>query len=277
MSDLCAANITPPLFSNAYDDDSTHFDHHDCEYFSDDELDLYDEYDIHLDRNRHRKNNRGNARKGKAKENNYAPTNKKQQKKLCIKRCKNEIDCKKLSKKKLARVKEYEAQLLARKENIRQKVEKLMDSYYYNCNYDDYESYCSRGELLQMAGILPAEDLGIEEGEGYQRLLDILSGDASITPEDYDLLLQLDSNNHTETMDAKTINQMPEIKANVNGIDGVVKGKQCEICLEEWDDSTILRKLPCGHAFCKECIDYWLSEVNQNCPSLGCFWSNDNI
>ncbi|GFH46139.1 hypothetical protein CTEN210_02613 [Chaetoceros tenuissimus] len=275
MSDLCAANITPPVFSSAYDDNSTHSDEHDSEYSNDDELDLYDEYDIHIDRNRHRKNTRGSARKGKAKTSNHAPINKKQQKKLCLKRY-NEEDCKTLSKKKLARVKEYEAQLLARKENIRRKVEKLMESYYYDCEYSDYESYCSRGELLQMAGILPAEDLGIEEGEGYQRLLDILSGDASITPEDYDLLLQLDSNNHTDTMDTTIINRMPEIKANVHDIHCAVKGKQCEICLEEWDDSTILRKLPCGHAFCKECIDYWLSEVNQNCPSLGCFWSNDN-
>jgi len=138
MSDLCAANITPPLFSNAYlyYDDSTHSDHHDCEYFSDDELDLYDEYDNHLDRNRHR-------RKGKAKESNYAPTNKKQQKKLCIKRC-NEIYYKTLSKKKSARVKEYEAQLLARKQNIRQKVEKLMDSYdYIHKTRKAITQYCS--------------------------------------------------------------------------------------------------------------------------------------
>lgn len=276
MSDLCAANITLPVLSNTCGDDSTHSDEDESEYFSDDESDLYDEYDIHLDRNRHRKDFRGNTRKGKAKTSNYAPINKKQQRKLCIKRY-NEDDCKTLSKKKLARVKEYEAQLLSRKENIRRKIEKHVESFYNDYDYDDYESYCSRGELLQMTGILPAEDLGMEEGEDYQKLLDILCGDASITPEDYDLLLQLDSNNHTDTMDTKMINQMPEIKANVIANDCVVKGKQCEICLEEWDDSTILRKLPCGHAFCKECIDYWLSEFNQNCPNLGCFWSNDNI
>merc|ERR1712045_79424 len=44
----------------------------------------------------------------------------------------------------------------------------------------------------------------------YDRLLSIFNGD-DITPEDYDLLLQLDTNNAKKTMDEKAISEIPII------------------------------------------------------------------
>jgi len=127
--------------------------------------------------------------------------------------------------------------------------------------------------------ILPAESLGLEEGPMYERLLSILEGD-DITPEDYDLLLQLDNNNVKTTMDNKEIS---EIKLLVLGDaieeDIFQKSSTCDICLESFKElpkGTQVRQLPCNHVFCKECIDYWFSEVSTKCPNLSCYWHNEN-
>jgi hypothetical protein len=39
----------------------------------------------------------------------------------------------------------------------------------------------------------------------------------------------------------------------------------CSICLDNFNEMTILRKLICNHSFHIECIEKWLSE-NTNCP-----------
>ena len=51
---------------------------------------------------------------------------------------------------------------------------------------------------------------------------------------------------------------------------------KCDICLESWSNlssGTELRCLPCNHIFCKSCIDDWLSQSSQKCPTLSCFWT----
>ena len=113
----------------------------------------------------------------------------------------------------------------------------------------------------------------------YERLLNILEGD-DIAPEDYELLLQLDSNNVKRTLEEKTIKKIP-----VMTIGGVGEGKipveeiqieHCEICLEPWIANAEVRHLPCKHVFCKDCIDYWLKEVSQKCPTLSCYWCKED-
>lgn len=39
----------------------------------------------------------------------------------------------------------------------------------------------------------------------------------------------------------------------------------CTICLAEYQDEELMRKLPCDHAYHSECIDKWLNRVN-HCP-----------
>lgn len=39
----------------------------------------------------------------------------------------------------------------------------------------------------------------------------------------------------------------------------------CSICLDNFNEPVILRKLICNHSFHIECIEKWLSE-NTNCP-----------
>lgn len=139
-------------------------------------------------------------------------------------------------------------------------------------------------EPLSSDYILGAEDLGIHDESMYDRLLDIMDGD-DITPEDYDLLLLLDSNNIKSTLTEKDIEEIPVVVIGDHDEHNGENGKalesegneinRCEICLEEWTAYAEVRKLPCGHMFCKECIDHWLTNESQKCPNLSCYWSKE--
>jgi hypothetical protein len=39
----------------------------------------------------------------------------------------------------------------------------------------------------------------------------------------------------------------------------------CSICLTEFEDGAIMRRLPCGHDFHRRCVDKWL-HLNKRCP-----------
>merc|ERR1712154_139816 len=133
--------------------------------------------------------------------------------------------------------------------------------------------------------LLPASELGIEDHEMYARLISILEGE-EITPEDYELLLQLDNNNVKKTMDTSKISSYPimvvgnndekdDIDLN-NDCCKIDASWKCDICLQSMSDLSVgteLRRLPCNHLFCKLCIDEWLSQRSQKCPNLACFWT----
>ena len=41
--------------------------------------------------------------------------------------------------------------------------------------------------------------------------------------------------------------------------------RKCTVCLNEFKNCQLLRRLPCLHAFHRKCIDNWLKESSQ-CP-----------
>merc|ERR1712038_497483 len=87
--------------------------------------------------------------------------------------------------------------------------------------------------------VLPAKDLGIDEGANYERLLEILDGD-EITPEDYEILLQLDTNNKKSTLSEDTLNEIPILVIGDKGEDRIpreeIGSSKCDICIEAWED-----------------------------------------
>lgn len=187
-----------------------------------------------------------------------------------------------LRKRKIHRLEVKKDTLTQRKLNIQSRIISCENS---SCDYSSYYygDYGNYGDE-----ILPAEELGIEEGSMYSRLLHIIEGDA-ITPEDYELLLQLDKNNSRSTLDKDVIeastsimevcneykedNQQQEQQRLILRED--INGSHCEICLEFWNDvpsGRLMRRLGCGHMFCKECVDQWLMEVSHKCPNLSCCW-----
>ena len=126
------------------------------------------------------------------------------------------------------------------------------------------------------ADLLSAEELGME-GDAYRMLLDIANG-REITPEDFDLLLQLDKNNEKQVLNVTEVERfdvitVAQLKADRNS-DGAMKGPgMCMICLSEFEDQRDeheLRRLPCDHLYCKECIDQW--QVT-NLTSTQCLYS----
>ena len=119
--------------------------------------------------------------------------------------------------------------------------------------------------------VVSATELGVDE-EAYDRLMQILNGD-EISPEDYDILLQLDTHNTKSTLDVSALSEYEVIV-----VDETIKGSLCDanclICLQPLHKSGMeLRRLPCQHTFCRQCIDDWLTSNSTKCPNLSCFWT----
>ena len=121
--------------------------------------------------------------------------------------------------------------------------------------------------------VLPPKALGVDYGPKYDRLLSIMNGE-EITPEDYELLLLLDSNNKKPTLTEN--DNLDRTSIVVKGVNEMSQADgACVICLESFcqlAEGTEIRCLPCGHRFCKICIDNWFAEVTTKCPTLSCFW-----
>ena len=64
--------------------------------------------------------------------------------------------------------------------------------------------------------------------------------------------------NRNENIDINSINTLvvcDELPDNV-----------CSVCLEEFKEDDILKKLNCEHIFHKDCLEPWLNNNNRNCP-----------
>ncbi|XP_046349991.2 E3 ubiquitin-protein ligase ZSWIM2-like [Haliotis rufescens] len=92
-----------------------------------------------------------------------------------------------------------------------------------------------------------------------------------LSASDYDLLLQLDSTQHTSMT-----SDIPEEVVNMLPLERVrersqllAPGSQCRMCLRSFVVGQHVRKLPCKHKFHKDCIDNWLLHSRPTCPADG--------
>ena len=86
--------------------------------------------------------------------------------------------------------------------------------------------------------------------------------DREITPEDFDLLLQLDSTVAPKTVNKSVVDSLRTDKYQIENNDI----EQCTICMEDYEDGCVCKYLPCGHVFHSNCIRTWLTTTSTKCP-----------
>lgn len=86
-----------------------------------------------------------------------------------------------------------------------------------------------------------------------------------ITPEDYELLLQLDDDIAPKTVSQELLNKLETGPPSTFGL----TGELCSICMEQFKAIDLLKKLHCGHCFHSPCVDQWLTYSSCACPLDG--------
>lgn len=87
--------------------------------------------------------------------------------------------------------------------------------------------------------------------------------DREITPEDYDLLVQLDCSVKSKTLSKAKIDSLQSDNVTIATYD------ICSICIEDYISGEVRRFLACGHHFHDHCIRTWLSSTSNRCPIDG--------
>ncbi|KAL1510217.1 hypothetical protein AB1Y20_006545 [Prymnesium parvum] len=124
-----------------------------------------------------------------------------------------------------------------------------------------------------------AERCGVDLST-YTTLLSLQHRD--ITPEDYDVLQQLDSALKPKTLHVSRLERelpawrVPGEAAEDEAERGessepprsvITEDSRCSICLEKFLPGQMARTLPCQHFFHQKCIDVWLTESSNVCPA----------
>eukprot|EP01114_Cavostelium_apophysatum_P006663 TRINITY_DN1808_c0_g1_i1.p1 TRINITY_DN1808_c0_g1~~TRINITY_DN1808_c0_g1_i1.p1 ORF type:complete len:347 (-),score=99.78 TRINITY_DN1808_c0_g1_i1:110-1150(-) len=115
---------------------------------------------------------------------------------------------------------------------------------------------------LQRALAESAREFAASMGLTTQQYIDLQSRD--LTPEDYELLLLLDT-----TVKKKTVSSDVVSKFATRNIDGP-EVERCTICLVDFERNETVKILPrCNHCFHADCIRQWLTTSSVNCPIDG--------
>ena len=79
--------------------------------------------------------------------------------------------------------------------------------------------------------------------------------------EDYNNNYFEDSFKHASNKNISTSNQIETVKFDID----YSKFFQCGICMDSFFDGEMVKKLPCGHIYHKDCLSQWIQTKN-NCP-----------
>eukprot|EP01126_Amoeba_proteus_P004748 TRINITY_DN11578_c0_g2_i1.p1 TRINITY_DN11578_c0_g2~~TRINITY_DN11578_c0_g2_i1.p1 ORF type:complete len:341 (+),score=69.62 TRINITY_DN11578_c0_g2_i1:78-1025(+) len=97
-----------------------------------------------------------------------------------------------------------------------------------------------------------------ESGLSYSELFDLFNRE--ITPEDYDLLLLLDTTVAKKTVHVNTITALEESVVTEDDTG------DCIICFVSFEKGDRRTKLPCNHLYHTDCITVWLRDHSRSCP-----------
>lgn len=85
-----------------------------------------------------------------------------------------------------------------------------------------------------------------------------------LTPEDYEILLQLDNSVAPKTIDKSVLDNF-----KTDTVDENSAGNTCPVCMDMYEVGENRKFLPCNHVFHAKCIDMWLENSSRNCPIDG--------
>jgi len=87
--------------------------------------------------------------------------------------------------------------------------------------------------------------------------------DRDITPDDYEMLLQLDETVERPTVSQEGVKRLPLAREEA------FAGENCAVCLLAFEPSDAVNILACRHLFHQDCIAKWLTERCRSCPLCG--------
>jgi len=92
------------------------------------------------------------------------------------------------------------------------------------------------------------------------QLLDL--SNRELTPEDYEMLLLLDSTVAKKTCLKDQISELKETLFSANETDS----SPCAVCMFDFEDGDKVKHIRCGHFFHSDCIEPWLTQHSTQCP-----------
>mmetsp|Transcript_30060 Transcript_30060/g.82547 ORF Transcript_30060/g.82547 Transcript_30060/m.82547 type:complete len:235 (+) Transcript_30060:87-791(+) len=117
------------------------------------------------------------------------------------------------------------------------------------------------GLSLRSAAVVPIFETRLPCGLFPSQVSELL--DRDITPDDYEMLLQLDESISCSVVSKTDVDRLTAVCAK----DYV--GEKCTVCLLTFKSSDSVISLSCSHAFHRDCISKWLLERSRMCPLCG--------
>lgn len=126
---------------------------------------------------------------------------------------------------------------------------------------DTFGNYLPPNLLLRLQSLVMARRL--RSVNIHPRLLRLAMLSRDFNSADYEDLLLLDQTHccsHHKGASTEQLALLPTMKLTRTD-----EAHACSICLNEMEEGTLVKRLPCMHYFHPECIDQWL-KINSTCP-----------